>query len=230
MKSIKNNEVHIYITRPEDVAPSLLLKYKELLSPDEIKRHDRFKFEKVKTNFLITRALVRTTLSKYLGSKPEDLEFEINSFGKPSLKGISFNLSHTDGLIALGVTKNKLIGIDTENLKREVTDTDIAKRFFADPEYQEIKKCRGGERKLKFLQFWTLKEAYIKAVGKGMAIPLNKFYFKITDEEISIHTSEYSKEWQFKMFEIEKKHLLSIAFEGSDSPEVSIHDKIPVIR
>jgi 4'-phosphopantetheinyl transferase len=228
MKTIKDNEVHIYLTKPEEVDPSLLSKYKKLLCQDEHKRHDRFKFQKLKTNFLITRALARTTLAEYLGCNPNDLTFGTNSYGKPSLEGISFNLSHTDGLIALGVMKNQLFGIDTENLDRKITEKNIAKRFFAEPEYQEIMECTGIERKLKFLQFWTLKEAYIKAVGKGMAIPLDKFYFKIIDDEIKIQTEEDSKNWQFQMFEFQKSHLISIASEGLEIPEVSRYQTIPM--
>ncbi|MCP4163785.1 MAG: 4'-phosphopantetheinyl transferase superfamily protein [Deltaproteobacteria bacterium] len=225
-----DSEIHLYITKPEEVETSDLRKYKDLLSSDEIERHDRFKFDNLKNNFLITRALVRTTLANYLGCDPKSLKFETNSYGKPSLRGISFNLSHTDGLIVLAITGSKKIGVDTENLNRNITDIDIAKRYFAEPEYHEIKACSEIDRKYKFLEFWTLKESYIKAVGKGLSIPLDKFYFKIKGDEIKIHTKEDSLSWQFKMSKINDSHLIALAFEGAEMPDIRTYQTIPMVK
>lgn len=164
----------------EGDAPDLEQLYRSVLSPDEARRAARFHFEKDRRQFLLTRALVRDVLSRYVGAAPSALVFARNEYGKPALAHpagcpVAFSLSHTQGLSVCAVASAQMIGVDVERLDRANCHPDIAKRFFAPAESAYLEGLAGDERRLEFLRLWTLKEAFVKARGKGLSIPLNSF-------------------------------------------------------
>lgn len=179
------NEIHLWYCFPETIRdPELLAEYRHLLSPGERQRLERFHFARHRHEFLVSHALVRTVLSRYAEAPPREWQFETGTHGKPEIAApqggppLRFNLSHTQGLVACGVTLNRDLGVDVENIEREVS-VDLARRFFAPSEVAHLEGLPVAQQQGTFFQFWTLKESYIKARGLGLAIPLEDFAFQL---------------------------------------------------
>ncbi len=122
---LPGNEIHLYFSFPEKITePSLLLAYKSLLTNDELTQMSRLYFARHRHQFLITRALIRTTLSHYFQVEPADWRFGKNTYGKPEISfpenigPVHFNLSHCEGLILCGITRDHDIGVDVEDAQR----------------------------------------------------------------------------------------------------------------
>jgi 4'-phosphopantetheinyl transferase len=156
----------------------VLADYRAVLSDDERNRADRFRFENLKRAFAISRGGLRYLLAGYLGNRPGDIAFNYGPRGKPELRDsarLRFNVSHS-GLIALyAFALDCEVGLDVEQI-REIEDYDaIAVRFFSPGEVREFRSLAPSEKLTGFYRCWTRKEAYIKAVGEGLAIPLDRF-------------------------------------------------------
>jgi 4'-phosphopantetheinyl transferase len=148
------------------------------LSSDEIERAARFRFEKHRRAFVLGRAALRGLLASYSGMSPQDAAFTYGPKGKPALRdaaGLSFNVSNSGDLAAYAFTRDIEIGVDIEYRRRVVDVEAIAERFFAPEEVAELMRLEEGDRMTGFFNCWTRKEAYIKAVGVGLSVPLHSF-------------------------------------------------------
>ena len=226
------NAVHVDLVQTANSAAlDKLEAYRTLLSQDEHDRMARFVFDRDRRAFLITRALVRTMLSRYAPVAPADWRFIANVHGRPEIldrpanaPDLRFNLSHTDGLIACAVTIGHEVGIDIEHINRQLTH-DVAGRHFAPNEVTDLRKLPEEEQQRVFFDYWTLKEAYIKARGFGLALPLGDFAFKLNPPRPPEITFEPSLEddprtWQFMQDWPTPQHRLGLAVrrEGGDLP------------
>ncbi len=152
-----------------------------LLSPDEVQRAGRFCFERDRSRFTVARGVMREILSGYVGLAATDLRFSCGLKGKPGLAGgleqfgVRFNLSHSSELALLAVTQGLAVGVDIERIKADVATDDIAERFFSATEVQTLKSLPACQRSEAFFSCWTRKEAYIKARGEGLSVPLDSF-------------------------------------------------------
>ncbi|RLB87315.1 MAG: phosphopantetheinyl transferase [Deltaproteobacteria bacterium] len=189
---LKPGKILFFYTRVGEIqTPSLMKTYREISSKKERSKIDRYIFEKDRHTCLVTRGLVRFVLSQCTKIPPQALGFEKNSHGKPRLKsGITdlplfFNLSHAGGLTACAVVLAHEIGIDVEDSTRKI-DINLANRFFSKQESEVLGQTMEDEKKNLFFDFWTLKESYIKAKGRGLSIPLDKFSFTISREGTAI--------------------------------------------
>lgn len=160
--------------------------YRQVLTEDELAQSERFHFEKDRNRYLVTRALVRCVLSRYGALQPEAWRFSANAFGRPfvvsddpAVQSLSFNLSHSDNTVIMGIARGAEIGIDVEDLKRNVP-LQIADSNFSANEVRQLKALPPDQQPLRFLEIWTLKESYIKARGKGLSIPLRQFEFDLS--------------------------------------------------
>jgi 4'-phosphopantetheinyl transferase len=181
-----------------------------VLSVEERARRDRFVLERDRRDFAEAHALTRRVLSLYESVEPQDWTFAVTAEGKPYLPpdqagtpALLFNLSHTRGLVACAVTRGADVGLDVESIDRAVNTRGISKRFFTKAEDAAIHECPDDERQARFIEFWTLKEAYIKAIGRGLACPLDEFGFSLMGASglrFEAPAGAGSEEWSFAMF------------------------------
>jgi phosphopantetheinyl transferase len=167
---------------PVDLLPAMAASWAALLSAEEHLRWQRFAREEDRHRFLFVRALVRKVLARELGRRPQELVFQADSHGKPRvvLPGgttLQFNLSHTRGLSVLAVSRHCDVGVDVEALGRHVELLALARRYFATPEVLALEDLSPGPQRELFFALWTLKEAWVKAKGLGLRVPLDEFSF-----------------------------------------------------
>lgn len=173
-------EIHIWrvsLAQTESCLQSL----QQTLSTDERTKAEGFHFPKGRSQFIVSRGALRAILSRYLNINSHILRFDYNSYGKPSLiaaqggNTLRFNLSHSGGMALIAITKNREIGVDIEGINPNFPCLEIAESFFSSLEKSVLRSLPEHLQATAFFTCWTRKEAYIKAVGKGLSIPLNQF-------------------------------------------------------
>lgn len=216
------DEIHLWYAFPDRIHDRHLLeRYVTLLSDDERARHQAFYFDRDRHHYLVAHALLRTTLSRYAAKEPQAWRFEQNQYGKPRVRGLfdgvelQFNLTHTRGLAACAVARH-IVGVDAEWLDRRV-DLSIAERYFAEPEVLAMQRLPVASQPKRFLEIWTLKEAYVKAVGKGLTLPLDSFWLGLYEDRqptIAFTDSRMNdpRDWSFWSIDsLSPQHLLAVA-------------------
>ena len=145
----------------------------EVLSAPERVRAEHFVFERDRRHYVISHAALRMLLARYVRDDPRDLEFEADENGKPRLvqrfTDIRFNLSHTDGLALIAITRGREVGVDVERVDCEIEFEDIAATYFDPREVWDLRVTPANERVSRFFNVWTRKEAQLKASGLGLA-------------------------------------------------------------
>ncbi len=171
-------EVHLFKVKLE-AAPDFLESQKKILSEEENRRMERFHFEKDRRRFALSRIHLRTLLGKYLHHNPQDILFTNNEQGKPSLlspaPSIYFNLSHSHEWCLMAFTRTAELGVDLEYEKKNPKGLDVASKYFSEKESALLRSAPEEKQGEYFLTLWTLKEAFIKAKGQGLKIPLDSF-------------------------------------------------------
>ncbi len=228
---LERNAVHVWIAFPDQIKDASLYKaYSAMMTKEERERGRRYRFARHRRQFALTRALVRTTLSRYSQVKPHEWRFEHNQYGRPSIQasqnrlGMQFNLAHTNGLVACAVIRDapddhRMVGVDVENTERRGATVEIAKRYFSDREIADLRKTAEAKQRLRFFEYWTLKEAYIKARGMGLAIPLKQFSFHIrsrTPLSISFSSELHDdpQAWRFWLLRPTPQHGAALALRS----------------
>ena len=172
---------------PLDVSALDVADLKKVLSPDEMERAERYRFDQHRNEFILTRAVLRIVLASYTAQSPESLSFDYSAQGKPALKNgppdLRFNVSHTEGLAVLALVREREIGVDAEKIRAQPDAQKLAKRFFSAREQLFLGKLSGDELQRAFFRCWTRKEAYIKAKGEGLSIPLHAFDVSLEEDQ-----------------------------------------------
>ncbi|WP_410052134.1 4'-phosphopantetheinyl transferase family protein [Bradyrhizobium sp. SZCCHNRI2049] len=193
-----------------------------LLSREELEQERRFHFDHDRIRFLITRAMSRLTLSRYSPILPEEWRFTSNRFGRPEIQndsaaaqGISFNISHTRELVAVAVGRHMQLGVDVENSLRRAAPIDVASHFFSRREADDLLALPSESQSQRFYEFWTLKEAYIKARGMGLSLPIDKFSFDFSQPgqiEFFTHAAlaDRACNWRFWQYQVSGEYLLAL--------------------
>ena len=195
-----------------------------LLSADELIRAQRFHFDRDRRHFIGRRAILRIVLASYLENPPASLRFSYNDFGKPCLgdpahsKRLSFNLSHSGELIRIAVAIDRDVGIDVEVVDASVPIDSVARRFFSPREIAALEALPESLRRANFFGFWTRKEAYIKARGKGLSLPLASFDVSVESGRTATLISEdgSSTVWKVEDLEGGVAHFAAVAAKGDD--------------
>ncbi|XWS43404.1 hypothetical protein CRYUN_Cryun16bG0100700 [Craigia yunnanensis] len=244
-------ETHLWYIIPDEVkSVTLLNQYSELLSSSERENVNRMGGDQLKKRALLARALVRTTIARYRTNcqmNPRSLKFRKNVYGKPEVEWqnednfcpppLHFNISHTSSMIACGVTVNVPIGIDVEEKQRRIKNNIVAftRRYFSPYEVKLLTAISDPEvQRQEFIKLWTLKEAYVKALGKGFsAVPFKTFTirFRATAirnfhplgnsvseaSEVIVESSDdptnLTNNWQFALLEVAGSHYATICME-----------------
>ncbi|PIE43319.1 MAG: 4-phosphopantetheinyl transferase [Gammaproteobacteria bacterium] len=220
------DRIHLWFCKEQTVKESKTLAlYQALLAPDEIEQLARFHFERDRYRYLLARCLVRSVLTLYHPViRPENWQFKKNPYGRPEIANpvslpLYFNLSHSDKMVVMAVAAEQSIGVDVETIQRRNTGNELklADRFFSPEEARQLSALPKSGQKNRFFQLWTLKEAYIKACGKGLSIPLDHFSFSFPDQSaielrFASDNGDSPQNWLFWQFSVEDGFYVSVAY------------------
>jgi 4'-phosphopantetheinyl transferase len=223
--------------------PRLLDRYRSLLDASEQRRERSFYFDRDREQHVIAHALLRTALTRASEGAvaPEQWEFTRGRFGKPRVQGVgapslSFNLTHTAGLAAVVVASEGAVGVDAEKIDGSRSAASEAVGLFAEQEAAGINACPPGERAARFLEYWTLKEARVKALGAGVTLPFDRPSFRFpTARSIELCGGEGSaaraggcKFWQLR---IRDEFIVAVCVEPAGEKPLRLHlrQMIPLV-
>jgi 4'-phosphopantetheinyl transferase len=225
------HEAHVWYVRLATAnSVDLQQACERVLSETEKTQYHRFLVAGAAHQYLVAHALLRTTLSRYRAVSAEAWSFLRGSHGKPSIeqpreRDLQFNLTHTDGLVACVVAREIAVGVDAESLERDVGGMEIADRFFAPREVLALRREPAAMQQQRFFTYWTLKEAYIKARGLGLALPLQQFSFDL-DGGIAIAFApeliDDPGSWQFVLARPTPQHLLAVALQRGGRADLRV--------
>lgn len=206
-----------------DQSPTIVNTFRRLLTPDEQMRADRFHFEKDRHNFIAARGCLRTIIAQYLKTLPHEVRFGYNDHGKPRLLNsggaadpLHFNVTHSAGIALYAFTRLGEIGIDIEHINPEIAGADIAQRFFSANEIACLQRLPKGMQSRAFFNCWTRKEAFIKAKGVGLSLPLDQFDVALTPSEpVAILRTEWDENeaalWSLKPIDANPAYAAAVA-------------------
>jgi 4'-phosphopantetheinyl transferase len=207
----------ISLNLPVDSVNSL----ESYLSADETERAARFHFRAGREHFIAARGCLREILARYLHCEPGQLTFSSNQYGKPELQDhyLEFNLSHSGDYALVGVRMKRKIGVDIERIRSDLGLESIANRFFSQREVSELSALPSEQRVAGFFNCWTRKEAYIKAHGLGLSLPLDSFDVSLTPNKPAIlrATRPDPKEaigWTLFSLEVNPHYMSAVATQG----------------
>ena len=228
---LSDGEVHVWRASLDVPAPHLR-RFLAMLSVDERTRHERFHFQNDRDHFAVARGFMRTLLGRYLRREPASLVFEYGPQGKPSLKTdavgereagemLRFNLSHSGGIALLALATRRDVGVDVEFMRDQISTDDLANRFFSHRESATLRALAPELRRTAFFKCWTRKEAFIKAKGGGLSIPLDQFdvAFAPTEQPALLRTAWDTNEASlWSMHDLAAGEEYAAALVVQDSP------------
>jgi len=191
--------------------------YRATLDPTEKERMARFRFEVDRERFLLGHGWLREVLGTYLLCAPASLSFSRGRYGKPFLEGhpLRFNISDTKDAVAIAVSKEREVGVDIETTSRKVHHVEVGQHYFTTEEIAAIDEAPDGKRR--FLEFWTRKEAVLKASGVGIMDDLHLLRVNAPVNELRITHPEFiamaTDEYHVRTWSVGDEHLISLAVE-----------------
>lgn len=219
-------EVHIWHLSLDRPAPTVE-KLREVLTPDEATRADRFHFEVDRRRFIVARANLRELLGAYLVIGPAEVQFSYSEHGKPSLPrsinraGLTFNLAHSGNRALYALTLNRQIGVDLEHIRPEFAGDEIARRYFSPREVDRLGRLEADQRHRAFFNCWTRKEAFIKAYGTGLSLGLDQFEVTLAPDEpaalLATHWDQAeAARWSLRAVDAGPDYAAAVAVEGHE--------------
>ncbi|MEQ8344394.1 MAG: 4'-phosphopantetheinyl transferase superfamily protein [Sneathiellaceae bacterium] len=224
------DRVIVWWLRVDSVAPGDLRRLGRFLDEDEGARAARFHFERDRQIYVAAHALCRGMLSSQVDLAPRRWRFSVTGFGKPEAvmpagqPRLRINISHTQGLAVAALAMEHDIGVDAEWLGRPVDIDAIAPRVFSPEERAALADGGEADRSRRFFSFWTLKEAYIKATGTGLSVPLDRVTVDLGGPAIRVHEQGAADPgaWRFVLFSPGPAHLAALAIRHPDPGRLSI--------
>jgi 4'-phosphopantetheinyl transferase len=195
------------------------------LSADERARAARFYFDQDRRYFIAARGLLREIVSLYLNMLPDRLSFRYGAYGKPFLvqegyPDLRLNVSHSSGTALFALTQGREVGVDIEHISPDVPVEELAETVFSAPEKHSLTR-HGNVKRAAFFRFWTRKEAYIKADGRGVSLPLERIDVSSSEDRVAIldetrGTWRTCERWMLRTFGVGPDHAAAVAAEGQD--------------
>jgi 4'-phosphopantetheinyl transferase len=214
------DEIHVWhaaLDREKEV----IVQLESTLSREEKARSDRFHFVNDRNRFVVARGLLRELLGGYLHQAPTGLEFSYGQHGKPSLSGgnassgLSFNLSHSSGLVVYAIARERNLGIDVEHVRPESAGKDIARRYFSAREVNDLRTLPPEARTEGFFHCWTRKEAYLKATGMGLQIPLDSFSVSLLPGKSAQFLGGVESRWHMAAYHPAEAFVAAVVYDGA---------------
>ena len=230
---IEENQIHLWHLHQADFdLPSLQEKCLSWLTGEESRRYHRYQFDRHRKQLLLGRVLLRIALSSYdVSIAPPAWKFSQNEYGKPAISeqqnsaSLYFNLSHSGQRVVLAVARFPEIGVDIELSTKARRIEAIAQRFFSPKEATEILSLPKAQQQNRFYDLWTLKEAYIKACGMGLSIPLQHFSYGFPGGggiaiDFDARRNDTVQAWQFWQFDAGPSYKLALAAKTDSGKDV----------
>ena len=225
----KRGRIDIWLASIEAACPAPVLRHcREILTPQEIDSCSVFQREADRRRAIVSRALLRETLSRYAPVRPEAWEFVPGTHGKPAIAApaglrLRFNLSHTGRLVACAVTLDDEIGVDLEDMARELEPLELAERVFSAEEIVALRALAPESQRRRFFETWTLKEAYLKARGLGFALDPRSAGFDLGEpNRVRAHfapeAGDRADDWWFALLATQPGHVLALAARNGRRP------------
>ena len=206
-----------------------------LLSPPEHARAARFRNAPDAQRFTTGRVLARMLLEQIGGRPASSWSLDPDSKGRPRLAGsfaetrLDFNITHTSGFVACALARDMAVGVDAEAHVDMLDVMSIAKRFFAPAEVAALEATTGADRTRTFFSIWTLKEAFVKALGGGLSIPLDSFAFDLASAPPACDmtgTANADPEcWSFQLWEPSATHTMALAVRSGRNKRIVVRRK-----
>jgi len=224
-------ELDVYFSDPADWSDADVAAASAILSEPERQRAGRFRFDRDRRLYVAAHSILRRVLGERLSERPEALEFDQNAYGRPELAGrhpraLRFSISHSHGMAMCAVIPETDIGVDVEPVGREMP-LSVAERCFARFELEDVLRLPEAERAARFFQYWTLKEAYVKARGIGLSLPLDRVAFRISADSVEFAPDSAvepsAAHWTFRSFRVAPTHQTALALRTDVPVEVRTH-------
>lgn len=220
------DEVHVW-RAILDQTPSQIQSFLHTLAADEQARAERFYFQTDREHFIVARGVLRAILGFYLNRAPECLSFCYSSHGKPALAwesggdAVRFNMSHSHGVALYAVTRGREVGIDLEYIRLNLEVDQVAERFFSRREVAMLRALPTEAQRHAFFLCWTRKEAYIKARGEGLSLPLDQFDVSLAPGEPAVLLGTQRDPYEVSRWSLQELtpapgYVAALAVEGHD--------------
>ena len=222
---LTTGSIHIWRAslRLEEIVLQRLARH---LSAAETVRARRFVFEADQKSFAASHGILRHLLSQYLQCSPQEIQFVCGPYGKPVISqpspsiGLEFNLSHSNGVVVIGISRERELGVDVEKIRPEFASDEIARRYFSSTEVEDLTRIPPDLRSEAFFRCWTQKEAYVKALGEGLRFPLDSFSVSLTPGEPPYLRAADEARWKILSFiawnDAEANYMGAIVARGKD--------------
>jgi 4'-phosphopantetheinyl transferase len=231
--SLDRDTVEVRWLGLDQIEPSHWPELEQTLDVMELARANQFHFERDRKAYVAAHALVRAMLSVHAPQPPQAWRFSTSAHGKPEIVRIAaspplrFNLSHTRGLVAAAVTIDNDVGIDVEAVDAARLTMELATRYFSAREMEQLRHVPTDRRPEALFAFWTLKEAYIKAVGLGLSLPLDAFAYELEPLSISFSPplDDDPAAWCLRRLKPAPDHVLALALRHRAPGTVKVDAK-----
>ena len=190
MQPLPADTLHIHLLRPNEYVDTASEK---ILNMEERQQALAFRFQRDRDLYMAAHLFLRRVLSRYAPIPPDGWQFSRNAYGKPAIANsaygwLQFNLSHTHGLVACAVARDCAVGVDVEGIRNLSDLPGLCQYAFAPVEMADVLNAPSQQEQTeRFFSYWTLKEAYIKARGLGLSLPLQQFAFQCTTGHWQLH-------------------------------------------
>lgn len=218
-------EVSVFIadTRAFGAAAGRVAQSVSWMTPEELARYGRFRHEGDRLMFALGRLMARTLVGRALGVDPESWSWREGPHGRPEIdqpdSDLHFNLSHSAGLVICAIARGRAVGVDVEDLSRRAPDWALVERYCSPAEADDI-RTHGDRWRDRFLTYWTLKEAYLKARGLGISVALADIAFTAGPNDLRIgfvrSLAGTNDRWAFHLWQPGARHLAAVAADTAD--------------